>query len=142
MPTTVIPTVSIGSLDADLASSTFTLTSSPWSTIADNYTIGVGSSGIIPGTITGTGTGLYSNNPSGKLSLHGKNADIEINGESLIAMLKRIEERINLLTVNHKLESEWEELRELGNQYRELEQRIKDKLETWDKLKAQDKDNR
>lgn len=142
MANTVIPTVSIGSLDADVASSTFTLTSMPsWNTIADNYTISVGSSAI-PGAITGTGTGLYNNNPSGKLSLHGKDADIEINGESLIAMLKRIEERINLLTVNHKLESEWEELRELGNQYRELEQRIKDKLETWDKLKAQDKDNR
>ncbi len=81
-------------------------------------------------------------NPSGKISLQGEGADIEINGESLVTMLKRIEERINLLTVNHKLESEWEELRELGNQYRELEQRIKDKLETWNKLQAQDNDNR
>lgn len=141
MANTVIPTVSIRSLDANVASSTFTMTSSPWNTISDNYTISVGSSAI-PGAITGTGTGLYNNNPSGKLSLHGKDADIEINGESLVAMLKRIEERINLLTVNHKLESEWEELRELGDQYRALEQRIKDKLETWDKLKAQDKDNR
>lgn len=83
-----------------------------------------------------------SMNPSGKLQLKGKDADIEINGESLVAMLKRIEERINLLTVNAELEAEWDELRELGNQYRALEQRIKDKMETWSKLNAQDKDNR
>ena len=80
--------------------------------------------------------------PSGKLSLTGEQADIEINGQSLLATLKRIEERINILTVNHDLESEWEELRELGKQYRELEQHIKDKMETWAKLKAQDNDNR
>jgi hypothetical protein len=79
---------------------------------------------------------------AGKLLLNGANADIEINGESLVSMLKRIEERINLLTVNHELEAEWEELRELGNQYRELEQHIKKKMETWHKLKAQDTDNR
>ena len=57
-------------------------------------------------------------------------------------MLKRIEERINILTVNAELEAEWEELKELGNQYRALEQRIKDKMETWSKLNATDKDNR
>lgn len=78
----------------------------------------------------------------GKLQLEGENADIEINGESLVAMLKRIEERINILSVNHDLEAEWEELRELGNRYRELEQHIKDKMKTWKKLQAQDNDNR
>ena len=131
MPTTVIPTVSISSLDANLtigsASSTTYTISSPWNTTSGVY--------------TASGTG-WNQRPSGKLSLQGEDADIEINGESLVAMLKRIEERINLLTVNQELESEWEELRELGNRYRELEQRIKDKLETWAKLRAQDKDNR
>jgi len=130
MTYTVTPTVSISSLDANLtigaASSTYTM-ASPWHTTGVDYTISSS-----PLTVQ----------PKGKLSLQGEDADIEINGESLVAMLKRIEERINLLTVNHKLESEWEELRELGNQYRELEQRIKDKLETWNKLQAQDKDNR
>ena len=131
MTYTVIPTVSISSLDADItidpASSTTYTISSPWNTASGVY--------------TSSGTG-WNQRPSGKLSLQGEDADIEINGESLVAMLKRIEERINLLTVNQELESEWEELRELGNQYRELEQRIKDKLETWAKLNAQDKDNR
>jgi hypothetical protein len=136
MANTVIPTVSISSVDANLTigttSNTYTLSSPVWNTTSDVYTIATGWS---------NGANV-SNGTSGKISLQGKDADIEINGESLVAMLKRIEERINLLTVNHELESEWEELRELGNQYRELEQRIKDKLETWNKLQAQDKDNR
>jgi len=131
MAYTVSPTVSITSLDANLtigsASSTSYTLASPWITSGTDYTIG---------------RSALTASPSGKISLQGKDADIEINGESLVAMLKRIEERINLLTVNHELESEWEELRELGNQYRELEQRIKDKMETWAKLNAQDKDNR
>lgn len=133
MAHTVIPTVTISSLGANLttsaASSTYTI-ASPWNTTSDYYTVGVSN-----------GTGLVTN-PSGKLQLNGKDADIEINGESMVAMLKRIEERLNLLSVNPELESEWEELRELGNQYRELEQRIKDKQETWARLKAQDRDNR
>jgi len=79
---------------------------------------------------------------SGKLILQGKNADIEINGQSLTKMLQRIEERINILTVNTELESDWDELRELGNQYRALEQRIKNKMETWNKLRASDQINR
>jgi len=136
MANTVIPTVSISSVDPSLSTSagsnTYTLSSPVWNTTSDVYTIATGWS---------SGANI-SNGTSGKISLHGKDADIEINGESLVAMLKRIKERINLLTVNHELESEWEELRELGNQYRELEQRIKDKLDTWNKLQAQDKDNR
>ncbi len=56
--------------------------------------------------------------------------------------MEQIEQRLNILTVNAKLESEWEELRALGEQYRALEQSIIEKMKTWDKLKAQDSDNR
>lgn len=92
------------------------------------------------GTYT-VGTGItpqpwFSNSASPKIRLDGDGADIEINGESMIGMLKRIEERLNILTPNAKLEAEWEELRILGEQYRKLEQHIKDKQATWDKLKA------
>ena len=109
------------------------------------YTLG--STTWAPNTWTTSDTFTISPNPviinnEGKISLKGKNADIDINGVSLMATLKRIEERINLLTVNTELEAEWDELRELGEQYRALEQRIKDKMETWNRLQAQDKDNR
>jgi len=80
--------------------------------------------------------GNWSNHTSGKIKLDGPEADIELNGESLMTMLKNIEQRLNILRPNESLESEWEELRALGDQYRALEQQIKEKMATWDKLKA------
>jgi hypothetical protein len=71
-----------------------------------------------------------------KIKLDGEGADIEVNGWSLIDAIQKIEERLNILHPNEKLEEEWEELRALGEQYRKLEQHIKDKQATWDKLKA------
>ena len=91
-----------------------------------------------PYTIT-NGTGIsspWATSVSPKIRLDGEGADIEVNGESLIGMIRRMEERLNILTPNPKLEAEWEELRALGEQYRKLEQHIKDKQATWDKLKA------
>ena len=88
-----------------------------------------------------TGTNTFSIYPppewakqSGKICLTGDEADIEINGKSLIDTLDAIEQRLNILTPNLELEAEWEELKELGNQYRDLEQRIKAKQDTWNKL--------
>jgi hypothetical protein len=120
---------------------TLTLSSSPY----NNTVIGGGYS--YPNTqSTGgaftitSGTGIsqpwYSNSLTSKIKLDGEGADIEVNGLSLIDAIKRIEERLNILTPNKTLELEWEELRELGNRYRELEQQIKDKQATWDRLKA------
>lgn len=119
--------------------------SSPWITSGT----GIGTSSITwaPNTWTTSDTFTIASphtkvNQGGKLQLHGENADIEINGKSLVAMLERIEQRINILTVNTELEAEWEELRELGEQYRALEQHIIEKMKTWEKLRAQDNDNR
>jgi hypothetical protein len=71
-----------------------------------------------------------------QIHLEGEGADIDINGKSLMATLQALEERLNVLVPNTKLEAEWEELKVLGNRYRELEQHIKDKQATWDRLKA------
>jgi hypothetical protein len=73
---------------------------------------------------------------SAKIQLNGEGADIEVNGKSLMTLLESIEHRLNILTPDPKLESEWNELRELGEQYRRLEQHIKDKQATWSRLKA------
>jgi len=92
-----------------------------------------------PFTISGAGTNAspwYNQTTSSKIKLDGAGADIEVNGWSLVDAVKQIEERLNLLQPNTKLEAEWEELKILGNQYRELEQQIKDKQATWDRLKA------
>lgn len=91
-------------------------------------------------TTTTNGTGGYtwanlSEPPSGKLTLQGPNADIEVNGESLMTAIRKIEERLNILKPNEQLEAEWDQLRELGEQYRALEAQLLEKQKMWDVLK-------
>jgi hypothetical protein len=92
-------------------------------------------------TTTGTGSSPYTINPytinqSGKVHITGENADLVIGEKSMRDWMERVEERLNILTPNTKLEEEWEALKSLGEQYRQLEQHIKDKQATWDRLKA------
>jgi len=84
----------------------------------------------------GVNASPWFNSLSSNIQLDGEGADIKVNGWSLVDAVKKIEQRLNILTPNAELETEWEELRELGNRYRELEQHILDKQATWDKLKA------
>lgn len=72
--------------------------------------------------------------PSNKLFLRGDDADIDINGVGLMSILNGIQDRLNILSPNHKLESEWEELADLGRKYRELEKALKEKAKMWDIL--------
>jgi len=74
--------------------------------------------------------------PSGTLELQGEGADVRINGVSLTGVLKNIEERLNILRPNAELETEWHQLKELGDQYRQLEAELKEKSKMWEKLKA------
>lgn len=105
-------------------------------------------------TISGVGTGLNytspytfssatpnwsirdDNNVSTTIDLKGENADIKINGVSLTDTLKTIQDRLNILRPNPELETEWDQLRELGEQYRELEKKVKEQGDMWAKLKA------
>ena len=71
-----------------------------------------------------------------KIRLEGADADIEINGVSLWATMQDISNRLNIMHTNPELETQWSELRELGEQYRKLEQHILDKQATWDRVRA------
>lgn len=73
--------------------------------------------------------------PSGQLNLTGDNADIVINGKSLTATLTAIQESLGMLVPNPDMEAEWDQLRELGERYRELEKLCKEKSTAWNKLK-------
>ena len=73
--------------------------------------------------------------PSGQLNLAGDNADIVINGKSLTATLTAIQESLGMLIPNPDMEAEWDQLRELGERYRELEKLCKEKSTAWNKLK-------
>jgi hypothetical protein len=104
------------------------------------YTI-TGATGIsVPWTGISTTSNTISvdsswNKPaSSKIRLDGPDADIEVNGESLIGMLKAIEQRLNILRPNTELESEWSELQELGDAYRKLESKIQAKMKTWNAI--------
>jgi hypothetical protein len=67
------------------------------------------------------------------------NADFEgevtIQGKSLTDMLEKIEERLAILHPNPELEDKWDELKELGKRYKELEQEIIEKEKIWSILK-------
>ena len=87
--------------------------------------------GMSPNLNVGT-----SINTSGTIDLRGDDADIVVNGVSLMDKLDAIAERLNLLDVNKELEAEWDQLRELGERYRQLEQDLKTKSEMWKTLKT------
>ena len=97
-------------------------------------------------TTNTTGAGSYRiNDPAavlgagGRMELKGDSADLTINGKSLKNWMEKVEERLNILTPNPELEKEWDELRRLGERYRKLEKKCKEKAEVWNKLKAMPK---
>jgi hypothetical protein len=99
---------------------------------------GIGGGGLTNATIATNTT--WSNTaavfqPSGQIELKGDQADILINGVSLNATLKGIQDRLCMLQPNTALEAEWDQLRELGKQYRKLEAELLEKQRAWDILK-------
>ena len=108
------------------------LTIGPIGTPNSVYTIG--SAGT-----TGWTTSPMAVNANGSIALQGDGADITINGVKLSETLKALQERLNVLVPNPKLEKDWEDLAELGRQYRKLEKHITEKMATWDKLKSMPK---
>jgi hypothetical protein len=61
--------------------------------------------------------------------------EVTIKGKSLTDMLEKIEERLAILHPNPKLEDKWDELKELGKRYKELEAEIIEKEKVWSILK-------
>jgi len=74
-------------------------------------------------------------NPSGTIEIKGEDADIKINGKSMKTWMEAVEERLNMLTPNPELEKDWDELQELGERYRALERKCKEKAQMWEALK-------
>jgi hypothetical protein len=61
--------------------------------------------------------------------------NITLQGINLSKRLEEIEKRINILQRNEILEEKWNELKELGTQYRKLEKEIIEKELIWDIMK-------
>lgn len=112
-----------------------TYTINPSSTTAGSIFVSTGTYGTPTWT---TGASPVQMNQSGKIQLNGKDADVEINGLSLKKVLEGIEDRLGMLRPAADLEKDWDELRRLGNEYRQLEREIREKMAVWDTLKKQD----
>jgi hypothetical protein len=75
---------------------------------------------------------------SGRMELKGNQADIVINDVSLNDTLRSIQDRLNMLRPNRELEAEWDQLRDLGEQYRDLEKQLMEKQRAWDLLRKKE----
>ena len=75
---------------------------------------------------------------SGRMELRGNQADIVINGVSLNDTLRSIQDRLNMLQPNRELEADWDQLRAIGEQYRELEKQLMEKQRAWDLLRKKE----
>jgi len=132
-------------LSADRYQSLGQSMNSSWPTGSGHPAVGVvyANSAVTTGlSVTGNYTFSNTVDPSfssvkaGTLTLQGREADIEINGVSLMTVLQGIQERLNILQPNRTLEAEWHQLQELGEQYRALEAELLEKQRMWSQLSA------
>ena len=124
----------------DIMNDTLSVTSSPI------YTTGISGQTLISSGGTGgvvwanTGTNIVGNlsSNSGALNVIGDakfEGEITMKGIKLSETLAKIEERLAILHPNPKLEDKWDELKELGKRYKELEAEIIEKEKVWAILK-------
>ena len=119
-----VPKWSSYNIDTSMGTDTISLDSSMFTT----------GSITAPYTYTTSGTSGYtlSSNPSTvHIDADGltmkEGADIVVGGKSLTQAIEKIEERLAILKPNTELESRWEQLKELRNQYVELERDLLEK---------------
>lgn len=122
-----LSSIQISSLDLDSTNYKIDLTNIASATIPaisqSQYASLTGSTFINP-----PNSGVYIKNTGIEMD---SSCDLQIGDWSLKDSMERIEERLALLQINTKLEQEWEELKSLGEQYRNLEKEIKEKIKVW-----------
>ena len=100
------------------------------------YTTNAGNPGQ---TLTWNGTNpMWNTTPATPLKVNGDaeiDGDLKIKGKSLSEAIENIEKRLAILHPNEKLEEKWEELKALGERYRELEKDILEKEKIWEIIK-------
>jgi hypothetical protein len=102
------------------------------------YTYTTTGTGTSPWIVGNGGTGAtpaLNVQQGGTIELRGENPDIKMNGKSMVAWMEKVEERLNILTPNPELEKEWDDLRRLGQRYRALEKKCREKAQMWEALK-------
>lgn len=120
-------------------SSTYTVTTTDNTSSGSLYWGMNGTSGSAGQVLTsnGTNTSWITADPSLKgasLKVKGDadfDGEVTIKGKSLTDMFEKIEERLAILHPNPELEDRWDELKELGKRYKELEAEIIEKEKMW-----------
>ena len=126
---TLNSTMSTGSLTTPYTITTTSGTGGTYNPFNGYKNLGIGSSGQFltngtTGTSWSTGTNVHID-AEGLTMKEG--ADIKIGGKSLCEAIEKIEERLGILKPNPELESRWDQLRELRNQYLEMEKDLLEK---------------
>ena len=104
---------------------TITISSSPYIT---------GPSTTSAGSLVWQADPCIDSNSSGKISLQGESADIDVNGVSLMETIKGIQDRLNMLCPNPEMEAEWDELRQIREQYEAKLAECQEKSRAWKAL--------
>lgn len=128
-------------IEAITVSSGGTGTSHPSYGAVPNVTTVSGINVTSPIWTTNTTAGQYSFTgqniqPNNTVHIKGEDADLLINDKSLKTWMERVEERLNILTPNPEMEKDWDDLRRLGERYRKLEKKCREKADMWKRLKS------
>jgi len=92
-------------------------------------------SGGTSGTVSiGDDTKRSSLQVKGDTNIEG---NLVVQGTNITEILQNIQSQLGLLTPNPAIEEEFDQLRELGDQYRALEALIKEQKRVWDILKKE-----
>ena len=105
-------------------------------TYQDLYSVGSGTGGYT--YTTAQPWAISTNGADTTMSVKGDadfGGDVRVQGRSLAEFMQQVKQRLNMLQPNPELEREWDQLRELGEQYRQLEQELAEKAEMWGRLK-------
>ena len=144
-------TIDLSDLSSSITMASPVYTTSPTLTISGGGTGAAGSlltaGQTYSNTVWTTGTSGWNGisaadiKPAATISLQGEDADINVNGKSLMKTLEALEERLNMMVPNPELEKDWDDLKKLGDRYRKLEAKCKEKAQMWNKLKSMPKPN-
>ena len=99
---------------------------------------GHGGAGTTYGPIYTTSGSTWSNSNPGKIHVKGDavfEGNITWQDRDMREWFETVESRLAILQPNVKLEAEYEELAELGRQYKEMEKRLLEKQQVFDILK-------
>ena len=105
------------------------------------FTVGSGTSTSYPWAWANGTSSITAATNTPTLTVKGEanfEEDIKIKGRSLLETLDKIEERLKIfhpdVEYDTELEAKWQQLKELGDQYREMLKDIREKEEIWELL--------